>query len=359
MNPRTLPLGPVMLDVLGHQLTDADRARLVHPLTGGVILFQRNYASPPQIAELCAAIRALRTPELLIAVDHEGGRVQRFREGYTPIPAMAELGALWDVDRTAARRRAEAVGLVIATELIASGVDFSFTPVLDLDFGRSQVIGTRAFHSDAAVVGELGSALIAGLARGGAAAVGKHFPGHGFAGADSHVEVPVDPRTLAEIRAADLAPYRRLVRELGGVMPAHVLYPEADKVPAGFSRIWLQDVLRGEIGFEGLIFSDDMSMEAASVAGGIVARAEAAISAGCDMVLVCNRPDRADELLDGLNWRADTTTRHERLALMRSNRRYASLAAAQTSAAYQAALTELHADAPAASALRTARRADS
>jgi beta-N-acetylhexosaminidase len=358
VSPRTLPLGPVMLDVLGHQLTDADRARLVHPLAGGVILFQRNYASPPQIAELCADIRALRTPELLIAVDHEGGRVQRFREGYTPIPAMAELGAMWDVDRTAARRRAEAVGLVIATELIASGVDFSFTPVLDLDFGRSQVIGTRAFHSDAEVVGELASALIAGLARGGAAAVGKHFPGHGFAGADSHVEVPVDPRTLAEIRAADLAPYRRLARELGGVMPAHVIYPEVDKVPAGFSRIWLQDVLRSEIGFDGLIFSDDLSMEAASVAGGIVARTDAAISAGCDMVLVCNRPERADELLDGLKWSADAA-RQERLALMRSNRSYASLAAARTSDAYQAALSELRTNAPTAAALRVPGRADS
>jgi beta-N-acetylhexosaminidase len=264
-----LPLGPVMLDVLGHQLTDADSTRLLHPLTGGVILFQRNYASPEQIAELCAGIRALRTPQLLIAVDHEGGRVQRFREGYAPIPAMAELGALWDVDRAAARRRAEAAGLVIATELIASGVDFSFTPVLDIDFGRSRVIGTRAFHRDAEAVGELASALIAGLTRGGAPAVGKHFPGHGFAGADSHVEVPLDPRTLSEIRAVDLVPYRRLVRQLGGVMPAHVIYPEVDRVPAGFSRIWLQDVLRSEIGFDGLIFSDDLSMEGASVAGGI------------------------------------------------------------------------------------------
>ena len=268
MNPIELPLGPVMLDVLGHQLADDDRARLLHPLTGGVILFQRNYASPEQIAELCADIRALRTPELLIAVDHEGGRVQRFREGYTPIPPMADLGALWDTDPGTALRNAEAVGLVIATELIASGVDFSFTPVLDLDYGRSRVIGTRAFHSDADGVGELASALIAGLARGGAAAVGKHFPGHGFAGADSHVEIPVDPRTLAEIRAMDLAPYRRLVRELRGVMPAHVIYPEVDRVPAGFSRVWLQDVLRNEIGFDGLIFSDDLSMEAASVAGG-------------------------------------------------------------------------------------------
>ena len=358
MKPSRLPLGPVMLDILGHQLTNADRARLVHPLAGGVILFQRNYASPEQIAELCADIRAQRAPELLIAVDHEGGRVQRFREGYTPIPAMAELGAVWDVDRSAARRRVEAAGFVIATELTASGVDFSFTPVLDIDFGRSRVIGTRAFHRDAAAVGELASALIAGLTRGGAAAVGKHFPGHGFAGEDSHVEIPLDSRTLSEIRAVDLAPYRRLVRQLGGVMPAHVIYPEVDRVPAGFSRIWLQDVLRSEIGFDGLIFSDDLSMQGAAVAGGIVARADAAISAGCDMVLVCNRPELADELLDGLSWSADTL-REERLALMRSTRLYASLEDAHTDGAYQAALSELQPRVPTTVASRAPGRADS
>jgi beta-N-acetylhexosaminidase len=346
-----------MLDVLGHQLADADRARLLHPLAGGVILFQRNYASPEQIAELCADIRALRTPELLIAVDHEGGRVQRFRDGYTPIPAMATLGALWDVDPAAARGSAEAIGLVIATELSASGVDFSFTPVLDIDFGRSRVIGNRAFHREADAVGELASALIAGLTRGGAAAVGKHFPGHGFAAADSHVEVPLDPRTLSEIRAVDLVPYRRLARQLRGVMPAHVIYPEVDRVPAGFSRIWLRDVLRNEVGFDGLIFSDDLSMEAASVAGGVVARAEAAISAGCDMVLVCNRPEAVDELLDGLRWSADNA-REDRLALMRSARAYASLADARTDGAYRAALGDLQSVAPTEAALRNPDRAD-
>jgi beta-N-acetylhexosaminidase len=358
VNPSTLPLGPVMLDVQGDQLADADRARLVHPLAGGVILFQRNYASPEQIAQLCADIRALRAPELLIAVDHEGGRVQRFREGYTPIPAMAELGALWDVDQSAARSRSEAAGFIIATELTASGVDFSFTPVLDIGFGHSRVIGTRAFHRDAEVVGELASALIVGLTRGGAAAVGKHFPGHGFAGEDSHVEIPLDPRTLSEIRAVALAPYRRLVRRLGGVMPAHVIYPEVDRMPAGFSRIWLQDVLRNEIGFEGLIFSDDLSMEGASVAGGIVARANAAISAGCDMVLVCNRPELADELLDGLSWSANPA-REERLAQMRSRRPCASLADARTNCAYQTALSELQANVPTAVASRAPGRADS
>jgi beta-N-acetylhexosaminidase len=335
-----LPLGPVMLDVAGTRLTDDDRRRLAHPLVGGVILFQRNYVSPEQIAELSADIRALRRPELLIAVDHEGGRVQRFREGYTPIPAMAELGALWDADRSAARRRAEMVGFVIATELTASGVDFSFTPVLDIEFGRSRVIGNRAFHRDAEAVGELAAALIAGLARGGAAAVGKHFPGHGFAAEDSHVDIPVDPRPLSEIRAVDLAPYRLLVQKLAGVMPAHVIYPEVDRVPAGFSRIWLQDVLRKEIGFDGVIFSDDLSMEAAAVAGGIVARAGAALTAGCDMVLVCNRPELAVELLKGLTWSTDAL-REERLALLRSRGPYSSLADARADRSYQLAWTEL------------------
>jgi len=338
------PLGPVMLDVGGTRLTDDDRRRLAHPLVGGVILFQRNYASPEQIAELSSDIRALRIPELLIAVDHEGGRVQRFRAGYTPIPAMAELGVLWDADRAVARRRAEMAGFVIATELTASGVDFSFTPVLDIDHGRSRVIGTRALHRDAEAVGELAAALIAGLARGGAAAVGKHFPGHGFAAEDSHVDIPVDPRPLSEIRALDLVPYRRLVHQLAGVMPAHVIYPEVDRAPAGFSRFWLQDVLRKEIGFEGVIFSDDLSMEGAAVAGGIGARAGAALTAGCDIVLVCNRPELADELLAGLTWSANAV-RQERLALLRSRGPYSSLADARADRSYRLARGELQAQA--------------
>src|SRR5262249_8808517 len=206
------------------------------PLVGGVILFKRNYVSPEQIATLTAEVRALRSPPLLIAVDHEGGRVQRFRDGYTLIPAMAELGALWDIDRSAARSRAEAAGLVLASELAASGVDFSFTPVLDLDFGRSAVIGNRALHRNPDAVADLAGALIVGLARAGFAAIGKHFPGHGFAAEDSHAEIPTDQRTLAELRAADLVPYERLRTQLAGVMPAHVIYPAVDRVPAGFSR---------------------------------------------------------------------------------------------------------------------------
>jgi len=330
------PLGPVMLDVAGTRLTDEDRTRLSHPLVGGVILFQRNYDSPEQIAALNADIRALRAPELLIAVDQEGGRVQRFRAGYTPIPPMAELGALWDVDRAAACDRAEKAGFVIATELTASGVDFSFAPVLDIGYGSSRVIGDRAFHRDPEAVSELAAALIAGLARGGAGAVGKHFPGHGFAAEDSHVAIPVDPRPLSAIRAADLSPYRRLRGELAGVMPAHVIYPEVDPMPAGFSRVWLQQVLRREIGFEGVIFSDDLSMEAAAVAGDIVARANTALAAGCDMVLVCNRPEAADALLAHLAWHADAA-REERVARLRARAAHSSLAQARADPAYQLA----------------------
>jgi beta-N-acetylhexosaminidase len=339
-------LGPVMLDVEGVRLGDADRARLLHPLTGGVILFKRNYASPGQISELTAELRALRSPQLLVAVDHEGGRVQRFREGYTAIPAMAGLGALWDADRPAARRSAEAAGFIIAAELAASGVDFSFTPVLDLDFGRSGVIGDRAFHRDPGAVSDLAAALITGLARGGVAAVGKHFPGHGFVMEDSHVDIPVDRRTLAELRAADLVPYQRLAGLLAGVMPAHVIYAEIDRAPAGFSPIWLQSVLRQEIGFDGVIFSDDLSMEGASVAGGIVERAKAALSAGCDMVLVCNRPDLADQLLAGLSWQPNLRW-EDRLARMRARPPYASLAEARADGVYRTALAELQSGAAA------------
>ncbi len=296
--------GPVVLDVAGHALTDEDRTRLRHPLVGGVILFARNYATPEQVAALTAEIRALRHPRLLISVDHEGGRVQRFRQGgYTVVPPMASLGRLWDRDRREAIKAARAAGVVIGSELAATGIDLSFTPVLDLDYGYSGVIGDRAFHRDPEAVGELAGAVMDGLRSQGMAAVGKHFPGHGHVSADSHLEVPVDEREFALIDAADLLPYRRLIpRGLDAVMPAHVIYPAVDAQPAGFSLVWLQQVLRGTLQFRGIIFSDDLSMEGATVAGGIIARATAALRAGCDLVVVCNRPDAADELLDGLQW---------------------------------------------------------
>jgi len=298
-----LPLGPVMADVAGLALSDAERARLRHPGVGGVILFKRNYESPAQIAELCREIHALRSPHLLIGVDHEGGRVQRFREGFTRIPPMRAIGEAWDSHPQRARRLARDAGYVIGAELRAVGVDFSFAPVLDLDYGSSGVIGDRAFHRSPQAVTDLAHALVLGLQEAGMNAVGKHFPGHGFVAADSHLAIPVDERSLADIEFADLLPFRQMIDlGLAGIMPAHVIYPRVDAQPAGFSRKWLSEILRGRCGFEGVIFSDDLTMEGASVAGDISERAIAALVAGCDMVLVCNRPDLADELLGKLKW---------------------------------------------------------
>jgi beta-N-acetylhexosaminidase len=314
-----MSIGPVMLDIAGTALTPADEARLRHPLVGGVILFTRNYQSPRQLAGLAAGIHALRSPPLLIAVDHEGGRVQRFREGFTHIPAMRELGRVWDDHPRRAKHLAQQAGYVLAAELRACGVDFSFTPVLDVDYGASSVIGDRALHSDPEVITELAHALLQGMRQGGMHTVGKHFPGHGFVRADSHLEIPVDERSYTDIELCDLIPFRRMVNfGLTAVMPAHVIYPKVDKYPAGYSEVWLKRILRGELGFEGCIFSDDLSMEGASVAGGIVQRAEAALHAGCDMVLVCNRPDLADELLAGLHWDMPAPSQ-ARLAQMRGH----------------------------------------
>lgn len=297
----TVDLGPVMLDVAGTELSTAECELLCHPLVGGVILFARNYRSPRQLCELTAAIRALRRSELLIAVDHEGGRVQRFQDGFTRIPPMRRLGEAWDRERTGACRAAVDLAYVLASELLACGVDFSFTPVLDLDFGESGVIGDRAFHAEPGAVAQLSAALIAGLREAGMASVGKHFPGHGYVRADSHLAVPVDERSYAEIEAADLLPYRELIGHgLSAVMPAHVIYPKVDAQPAGFSPLWLRQILRGRLGFEGMIFSDDLSMEGASVAGGVVERGAAALAAGCDMALLCNAPEAVRELLAGL-----------------------------------------------------------
>ncbi len=292
-----LPLGPVVVDVAGLALSEKERERLCHPLVGGVILFSRNYQSPEQLADLTRSIHDLRSPQLLVCVDHEGGRVQRFRQEFSAIAPMRELGRLWDRDVLAAVRQATEIGHLIGTELRAVGVDLSFTPVLDLDHGTSGVIGDRAFHSDPRVVTLLAKSLNHGLLLAGLGNCGKHFPGHGFAQADSHVAMAVDERPLAAILAQDAAPYAWLGRSLSAVMPAHVIYPKVDAQPAGFSRKWLQSILRKRLGFDGLIFSDDLTMEAATVVGGITARATAALTAGCDMVLVCNRPDLADELL--------------------------------------------------------------
>ena len=285
--------GPLMIDIAGTELSELDRERLSHPLVGGIILFSRNYRNPEQLTALCAEIHALREPRLLIAVDHEGGRVQRFREGFTRLPAMRKLGELYARDPEAGLAAARAAGEVLASELLACGVDFSFTPVLDLDYGQSSVIGDRSFGRDPKSVAALANALVAGLHAAGMKSCGKHFPGHGHVAADSHVAIPVDERPLEALQE-DIAAFR--MGAVDAVMPAHVIYPIVDHRPAGFSPVWHR-MLREELGFDGVVFSDDLSMEGASVAGGILERVSAAWNAGRDMLLVCNAPDAAGEVL--------------------------------------------------------------
>jgi beta-N-acetylhexosaminidase len=309
-------LGPLVIDIEGTSLTPPERQRLRHPLVGQVVLFTRNFASPRQLGELTAEIGSLRDPPLRICVDHEGGRVQRFREGFSAIPAMSRLGALWDRDVLAACRSATSIGHVMASELRSQGVDLTFAPVLDLAWGRSGVIGDRALHSDPRVVTLLAAHLMHGFALAGMASCGKHFPGHGWAVADSHHEVPEDARPLRTILAQDAAPYGWLGVSLSSVMPAHVVYPQVDARPAGFSSRWIGEILRGDLGFAGAVFSDDLSMEGAGVAGDLAARATAALQAGCDFILVCNDPEGVDRLLGELRWQASGTfaQRLERIA---------------------------------------------
>lgn len=298
-----MSLGPIMLDIAGTQLTTGDKNRLLHPLVGGVILFTRNYSSLDQLKQLTTEIHALRTPPLLISVDHEGGRVQRFRADFTRLPPMRELGKIWDEHPGKARHLAQQTGYVLAAELRAAGVDLSFTPVLDMDHGQSCVIGDRAFHHKPQGIAELAHNLMSGLKLGGMAAVGKHFPGHGYIQADSHVEIPVDARAYSDIEKSDLVPFRKMIGfGLAGIMPAHVIYPQVDTHPAGFSEIWLKKILRDELDFEGCIFSDDLNMAGAAVAGSMLQRAESALHAGCDMILICNNPEAADTLLAELRW---------------------------------------------------------
>ncbi len=295
---KCLPPGRIMVDVEGLELTTHDRCRLEHPACAGVILFARNYDNRAQLRALCEQIKILREPPLIIAVDQEGGRVQRFRDGFTAIPPMRVIGSLWDEDRQQAAIAAHDAAYVIGMELAACGIDFSFAPVLDLDHGCSAVIGDRAFHSSADAVIELAEAFIKGLVECGMTAVGKHFPGHGAVSADTHHQGAIDHRSLGEIEREDLRPFVALCRgRLGAVMPAHVVYDQLDARPAGFSRFWLHDILRERLGFKGVVFSDDLSMQAAGVAGDAPARAAAALGAGCDIALVCNAPDDADAVL--------------------------------------------------------------
>jgi beta-N-acetylhexosaminidase len=299
-----------MADVAGLTLTDDDIKRLQNPLIGAIILFARNYESPAQLRDLCASVHAIRSPQLLIAVDHEGGRVQRFREGFTAIPPMRTLGAMYADDKAKTLALARGFGYIMAAELAEHGIDFSFAPVLDLDWGESGVIGDRSFNRDPHAVTAIAGALIDGLHQGGGSSCGKHFPGHGYVKADSHHEIPRDERAMAAIMADDLVPFKALAAKLDSVMPAHVIYEQVDPDPAGFSAKWLRQILRAELGFTGVIFSDDLSMEGASTAGGYVARANAAFAAGCDMVLLCNDAPHCDELMAGLaarNYQAPST----------------------------------------------------
>jgi len=317
---RQLPLGPLMIDIAGTQLAPEERERLLHPLVGGVIFFTRNFTDAEQIGALATEIARLRDPALLLAVDHEGGRVQRFRTGFTRLPPAGRIGAAFDADAAAGVQLAEASGFVMAQELRAVGIDFSFAPVLDLDRGISRVIGDRSFHADPPAVARLAQAYIKGMQRAGMAAVGKHFPGHGGVEADSHVAAPVDTRDFATIWAEDVRPFAELTPALAGMMPAHVVYARVDGNPAGFSRVWLGDMLRSRLGYRGVVFSDDLSMAGARVAGDVLSATRAALQAGCDMGLVCNDPRAAMQVLDGLDETSlglDAHLRAARLAGMR------------------------------------------
>lgn len=294
-------LGPIMLDIEGCTLKQDERDMLAHPLTGGVILFSRNYESVEQIKHLVDTIHAVRTPQLLVAVDHEGGPVQRFRQGFTALPPAAAIGESYRQDKKEGLNAARLMGWLMASELRCVGIDFSFAPVLDLAYGLSSVIGRRAFHKNPQAVAELAHQYMLGMRDAGMQAVGKHFPGHGHVKEDSHTTRPVDSRTLEDLWLMDLLPFERMIHfGLQAMMPAHILFETIDSKPVGYSKIWLQDILRKQLGFQGVIFSDDLSMEGADLKNSYTDRAQLALEAGCDMALICNHPVDAADALDGL-----------------------------------------------------------
>ncbi len=307
MKPQAI--GPVMIDIEAHSLSALDKEKIAHPNTGALILFARNYDNPRQVADLIKQIRSARNGDILIAVDQEGGRVQRFQTGFTRLPAAAFYSEQPEL--------AEAAGWLMASELLAVDVDFSFAPVLDVDCGVSEIIGNRSFSRDAALAGQLAGAFRQGMRSAGMAATGKHFPGHGTVALDSHLTLPVDERDLETIRQQDLLPFKQLIAQgLEAIMPAHVVYPQVDRYPAGFSSIWLQSILRGELAFDGAIFSDDLSMEGAASIGDFTERAGLAQQAGCDMLLVCNNSAAAEQVLDKLPI-SQNSKREQRLQAMR------------------------------------------
>lgn len=311
-----MSLGPVMVDIAGIELSSEEREMLQHPLVGGVILFTRNYQNIEQLTRLVAELHSIREPHLLVTVDHEGGRVQRFRQGFTQLPTVGRLGEIFNKDKNQAKHYAEISGWLMASELRAVGIDFSFAPVLDLDRGVSTVIGDRAFHKNPEAVAELAHAYMSGMKEAGMEATGKHFPGHGAVVADSHLDLPIDNRPYADIYSEDILPFERMIHYgLAAIMPAHVVYTDVDQKPACFSSQWLQQILRNDLGFQGVIFSDDLSMGGAESMGSYEDRARSALQAGCDMVLVCNNPDGRDEVLDSLG-DLDNAVSHLRLARM-------------------------------------------
>ncbi len=308
-----MTLGPLMVDLAGVAIEPEERDLLAHPLVGGVILFSRNYESPAQLARLTTEIHAVKSPSLLVAVDQEGGRVQRFREGFTRLPPLRVIGRRHATDRAAAVVLARELGWLMAAELRQRGVDLSFAPCVDLDYGASEIIGDRAFAADPVAVSELAVSWMMGMRDAGMAATAKHFPGHGAVAADSHVALPIDRRELADLDR-DIAPYRRLIDNgLAAVMAAHVVFPEVDRLPPSLSKGWIQGVLRGRLGFRGAVFTDDLSMAGAAAFGGIIERARLALDAGCDMLPICNDRTAVLAVLEGLAEEAEPL-RHLRLA---------------------------------------------
>jgi len=335
-----MALGPLMVDFAGTQLTAEDREVLRHPLVGSVILFTRNYVDPDQLSALVAEIHALRDPPLVVSVDHEGGRVQRFRKHFTVLPPARLIGHRYDIDQAEGIESSRACGWVLASELLAVGIDLSFAPVVDLDYSVSEVIGDRAYHRQAQAVGTLASAFMAGMRDAGMASVAKHFPGHGAVVADSHLALPVDRRELIDLES-DLAPYRRLIANgLVGIMAAHVQFPQVDDLPASLSRRWITGILRNEMGFHGVVFADDLNMGGANVVGPMVTRAQLALEARCDVLPICNNRPGVLEVLDGLRIQSNAASQarlvrlHGKVAPQRPE--------LLASSRWQAALAQVH-----------------